>query len=101
MDWQNYVEPGLLGLVPVLIFLGYVIKHATRLPNRFIPLILTAIGVFLCTLTTVVQLNPVGGWRDAMSAALTGITQGVLVAAAAVYGNQMWKQLKEGEDDDE
>lgn len=101
MDWTNYVEPGLLTLVPVLIFLGSVIKHATSVENRFIPLILTGVGVLLSTVTTLSQVNPFGTWQDALSAGLTGITQGILVAAAAVYGNQMFKQLREDDDDDE
>lgn len=101
MDYMNYIEPGLLGLVPVLLFLGTVIKHATSVNNKWIPLILTVISVFLSTITTVVQVSPFGVWQDALSAVLTGITQGILVAAAAVYGNQMWKQMKEGDEDDE
>ena len=92
MDITNYIQPELLILVPVLIIIGAIIKHYTQADNRWIPLALTIIGVVLCTIW-VLGTMPIVAWADIATAILTSIVQGVLVAGAAVYGNQLYKQL--------
>lgn len=89
----DYIRPELLILVPVLIIIGAVIKHYTQADNRWIPLALTIIGMVLATLYTLSQAAVYAVWTDVLSVVLTGIVQGVLVAGAAVYGNQMYQQL--------
>ena len=68
-------------LIPVLLVLGKIVKGTEKIPDKWIPLILLPIGI-------------------AGSLALGGISadsivQGVLVTGAAVYSNQVVKQLKE------
>lgn len=66
-------------LIPALIILGRIIKAIPCVPCWLIPLLLLAPGV----LGTMMLL----GWT-AESA-----VQGVLITGAAVYGNQVWKQI--------
>ena len=92
MDITTYIKPELLVLVPVLIVIGAVIKHYTQTDNKWIPLVLTVIGVVLSAVW-VLGTMPIVAWADVAMAILTSIVQGVLVAGAAVYGNQLYKQL--------
>lgn len=97
MDINTYIKPELLVLVPVLIIIGAVIKHYTQTDNRWVPLALTVIGVALSAVW-VLGTMPIVAWADVATAILTAVVQGVLVAGAAVYGNQLFKQLTTKED---
>lgn len=80
MEILNYIMDNALILIPMLIVLGQIVKGIEFIPDKWIPLILLPIGM-------------------AGSIALGGGTidsaiQGVLVTGAAVYGNQVFKQIK-------
>ena len=79
MDILNYIVENALVLIPVLLILGSIIKGIEVIPNKYIPVLLLLVGVpgamALC------------GWT------IDGAIQGVLVTGAAVYGNQIVKQL--------
>lgn len=83
MDILTYATENALILIPVLVIIGQIIKNIEKIPDKFIPLILLPIGI-----TGAMAL---GDW-NAESA-----VQGVLVTGAAVYGNQIAKQLKKDE----
>lgn len=87
MDISAYIKPELLVLIPVLYIIGYFIKRSNIRDER-IPLILTALGIFLATLWIVSQapLLDSQAWGLALFA---GITQGVLATGVAVLGNQI------------
>lgn len=87
MDFNTYVLPELLVLIPVLYGLGAILKNTEKIKDNYIPLILTLVGIVLsCLYVLGTQgVNPVS--------IFTSLVQGVLVAAAAVYGNQLIKQL--------
>lgn len=81
MEILNYIMDNALILIPVLLVLGKIVKGIEKISDKWIPLILLPIGI-------------------AGSLALGGISadsiiQGVLVTGAAVYSNQVVKQLKE------
>jgi len=86
MDYTNYISPELLVLVPVLYVLGEWIKGIDKIKNNYIPFILTTIGIALSALYLVCTEGISG------TCIFTAIVQGVLVAAVAVYGNQIVKQ---------
>lgn len=88
MDFNNYVQPELLILVPMLYGLGSVIKHTEKIKDNYIPSLLTAVGIALSCLYVLGTegINPVS--------IFTSLVQGVLVAAGAVYSNQLIKQSK-------
>ena len=87
-NFENYIQPELLVLIPVLYIIGEGIKKAEAINDKFIPIILGAIGIILSCLYVIATCG-----FSAISI-FTAITQGILVAGAAVYVNQIWKQNK-------
>ena len=81
MEALTYIlEKGLI-LIPALNILGALIKGMEKIPDKYIPLILLVFGV----------LGAVG----LMGLSVDAAVQGVLITGAAVYGNQIVKQLKQ------
>ena len=80
MEILSYIMENALVLIPVLVIIGEIIKNIEKIPDKWIPLILLPLGI-------------------AGALALGGLSvdsaiQGILVTGAAVYGNQIVKQLK-------
>lgn len=84
----EYIKPELLILVPVLIVIGLFLKETEKVNDKYIPAILGAVGVVLSAL----YVSAVSG--ISLMGIFTAITQGVLVAGAAVYVDQIAKQAK-------
>lgn len=80
MEILNYITENALVLVPVLLIIGQIVKNIKVVPDKFIPLILLPFGV--------VGAMALGGWT------VQSAIQGVLVTGCAVYGNQIYKQLR-------
>ena len=80
MDVLSYIINRALVLIPVLNILGMILKTLEKIPDKFIPLILLAAGIL--------------GSIVLMGVSADSVIQGVLVTGAAVYGNQVVKQLK-------
>lgn len=81
MEALTYIlEKGLI-LIPVLNILGTLIKGMEKIPDKYIPLILLVFGVL--------------GAFGLMGLSVDAAVQGVLITGAAVYGNQIVKQLKQ------
>lgn len=93
MDFQNYIKPELLILVPVLYLIGTGIKQS-KIADKHIPWILGAVSVFLAGLY-IFASEPIRGSQSVAIALFTAITQGILCAGASVYINQLIKQSKE------
>ena len=91
MDYQNFIAPELLVLVPVLYGAGRVIKDSAC-PDKYIPAILTALSIGFTILYTF-SANPIIGLQAIAQAIFTALTQGILIASASVYTNEMMKQL--------
>jgi hypothetical protein len=76
---MTYIIEKALVLIPALIIIGQIIKNIPNIPDWTIPVALLVVGV------------PGGmalaGWT------VDGAIQGILVTGAAVYGNQIWKQV--------
>lgn len=79
MDIIGYIMDNALILIPALIVIGAIIKQVEAIPNKWIPLILLPLGI--------AGALALGG----LSA--DSVIQGILVTGAAVYGNQLVKQL--------
>ncbi len=88
----DFVKPELLILVPVMYILGIGIKK-WQVRDKWIPFVLGITAVFLCGLW-VFATSQIASWRDVLLAIFTILTQGVLVAGASVYINQLIKQAK-------
>lgn len=83
MEFLNYITENALLLIPALVIVGMIIKQIEVIPNKFIPLLLLVVGV--------------AGTLTLLGVTVDSIVQGVLVTGAAVYGNQIVKQLKKDE----
>lgn len=79
MDFINYITDNALVLIPVLVIIGQIVKGIEKIPDKYIPLILLPFGIL--------GAMALGGWT------VDSAVQGVLVTGAAVYGNQIYKQL--------
>lgn len=92
MSVQEYINPELLVLVVVLYLLGLALKKS-KLNDKWIPCVLGAVSIVLCALW-VVSTTPISGGKDVLMAIFTSIVQGILVAGASVYINQLYLQAK-------
>lgn len=92
MDITNYIMPELLLIVPVLWVVGKLLKEADFIRDKLIPLILGGVGILLAVCWVVGATN-----HFSVTAVFTAVTQGILCAGVAVYGNQIFKQLRKKE----
>ena len=83
MDFMNYIIENALILIPVLYILGSFLKNLENIKDKYIPLILLAIGIGF-------SIAIIGFSVDA-------IIQGILVTGVTVLGNQLIKQSKKDE----
>ena len=83
MEILTYITENAIILIPVLIIIGLILKKLEFIPDKFIPLILLPIGI--------VGAMALGEWT------VESAIQGILVTGAAVYGNQIVKQLRKDE----
>lgn len=79
MDLITYVTENALILIPVLVIIGQIIKNIKFIPDKYIPLILLPFGI--------AGAMALGDWT------VQSAIQGVLVTGAAVYGDQIVKQM--------
>ncbi len=93
---KNLIKPELLILVPILIFLGSIIKK-TVIKNKYIPFILTGISVALATIYVVATCGDTISYKGILLVLFTAITQGILVTALSVYGYENYKNIKKEE----
>lgn len=91
-NMTEYIKPELLVLIPVLYLIGVAVK-GSKVADKFIPWILGGVSVALSALWILANSFPANA-ADAALAVFTAITQGVLIAGASVYINQLWKQTR-------
>lgn len=89
----SYIKPELLILTVVLYFLGIWIKKSEKINDRYIPLFLGGLGIFLSAIW-VLGTSMLSSIQDIAYAIFTAIVQGILLAGASTYVNQIFKQLK-------
>ena len=87
MDVMGYIVQEGLILIPALLIIGMMIKKIPNIQNWTIPFILLVPGV--------------GGTIAILGWSAQAIIQGILITGAAVYGNQIWKQILYAKEDDE
>ena len=92
MDVSCYIHSELFVLIPVMYFIGLALKKS-KVKDRWIPLMLGAVSVALCVIW-VLSTSPIHSGAELFSAIFTALTQGVLIAGASVYANQIFKQTK-------
>lgn len=90
---KEFIKPELLVLVPVLYLVGIALKKSA-VQDKHIPWILGLAGVVLAALW-ILSSSTINGLQGAAAAVFSALVQGVLVAGASVYVNQIVKQGKE------
>lgn len=95
MELNEYIKPELLVLIPVLYLIGVAVKRS-KVADKFIPWILGGVSVALSALWILATGFPATA-AEAALAVFTAITQGVLIAGASVYVNQLVKQTGKDE----
>ena len=95
MNYQDYIKTELLILIPVLYFIGIGLKKS-QLPDKWIPVVL-GISAVVLSAVWVIATADINGLQQGASAIFTAVTQGVLVAGASVYVNQLYIQAKKEE----
>lgn len=95
MDFTEYIKPELLVLIPVLYLIGIAIKKS-RIDDRHIPVLLGVCGVLLSGVY-LIATEQISGTQAIATALFTAVTQGVLLAGASVYVNQIIKQETKGD----
>ncbi|KYG89143.1 holin [[Bacillus] sp. KCTC 13219] len=79
MDFlYNYIIEQALIVVPALLVIGQILKSTPKMPDWVIPYFILIAGVLLTVALMGFNVN--------------AIIQGVLVAGAAVFANQLYKQ---------
>lgn len=90
MEYQEYIKTELLVLIPVMYFIGIGLKRS-RLPDKRIPIVL-GIASITMSATWVIATSNVSNVQEIASALFTAVTQGILIAGASVYANQIYVQ---------
>lgn len=93
---KEYIKPELLILAIVLYFLGMAIKNTEVIKDKYIPLVLGFVGILFSAIY-VVATSSVASYQDVLTIIFTSIVQGILVAGASVYVNQLIKQSEKEE----
>lgn len=88
---KEFIKPELLILIPVMYIIGAGIKKSA-INDKFIPLILGGISIIFSALY-VFATTQITNVQEVAMAIFIALTQGVLVAGASVYFNQLYKQL--------
>ena len=93
---MNYVKPELIVVAIVLYFIGMWLKQAAFIKDKYIPLVLGIVGIFVCGIWVMATASFAAA-QDIALAVFTAIVQGILVAGLSTYVNQILKQLNKEE----
>ena len=86
MSYQEYIDPAVCFIVPVLNIIGAFIKRSS-IKDKYIPWLLGGIGIILSvTYMFLFSTNTIP------QKIFNGIVQGILCGGMSVYANQLVKQ---------
>lgn len=88
---MNYIKPELIVVAVVLYIIGAGLKKSVSILDKYIPLILGGLGIVFCAVWVFAN-SPVGTAQEIAMAVFTAAVQGILVAGASTYVNQIIKQ---------
>ena len=92
MNFEEFIKPELLTLIPVLYIVGIALKKS-KLSDKLIPFILGCVSIILSA-AWVIATSDISATKDVAYAIFVSVTQGVLSAGASVYINQLYVQSK-------
>ena len=83
MDIMNLIIQKALILIPALYIIGCILKRTDFIKDKYIPIVLLPLGI----------LGAIG----IIGFSAESVIQGILITGAAVYGNQVCKQIMKNE----
>lgn len=89
-------KTGTCGCSNCIVFHRNVAEKAETVTDKYIPIILGAVGIAICGIYVVATCS-LSGVQNIAMAVFTAIVQGVLVAGLSTYVNQVFKQLSKKE----
>ena len=92
MNFEEFIKPELLVLIPVLYVIGIGLKKS-KLSDTLIPLVLGGIAIVLST-AWVIATSDISTLKNVAYALFVSVTQGILSTGASVYFNQLYIQSK-------
>lgn len=95
MNFDDFINPELLALIPVLYIVGSALKKS-NMKDKWIPLILGVLSVGLSVIWVFATTVPKTS-QEVMMAIFTAVTQGIMTAGTSVYVNQLYLQSKKNE----
>lgn len=93
---KEYIKPELLVVAVVLYFIGIGLKKTELIKDKYIPIILGVIGIIVSAIY-IIATTSIVGYQEVLIVIFTAIVQGILVAGASVYINQIIKQSNKEE----
>lgn len=93
---MDYIKPELIVVAIVLYIVGIGLKKSVAVLDKYIPIILGGLGVAVCGIY-VFATSSLGTPQEIALAVFTTLVQGILVAGASTYVNQVVKQLNKEE----
>lgn len=83
MDFSKYLVENAYVLIPVLYILGNILKDLKFIADKYIPILLLALGILLACC-----------W---LGFDISAVIQGILITGITVYSNQVVKQILKNE----
>lgn len=83
MEFVKFIIENALILVPALYVIGLILKGTEKIGDKYIPVILLVFGIV--------------GAIALLGFNISAVIQGILVTGAAVYTNQLLKQVNKNE----
>jgi len=93
---KEFIKPEFLVLVPVLYMIGMAAKRS-NVRDKMIPWIVGGTGIALCLVYLLATVE-IKNYQDGFMLVFSALTQGVLIAGASVYVNQLIKQTAKQEE---
>ena len=92
MNLIDYIRPELFIVAIACFFIGVGLKKTSLISDRYIPLVLGAVSVILCSIY-VLATSDLTSYQTWLTALFTALTQGILMAGLSTYVHQLIKQL--------
>lgn len=89
---KEYIKPELLIVAIVLYFVGFGLKNTEWIKDKYIPIIIGIVGIIISAIY-VIATSDINGYKEILTVIFTAFVQGILIAGASVYVNQLIKQI--------
>jgi hypothetical protein len=93
MDINSFIKGELIVVVPVLIYLGTILKTSQYIQNKHIPIVLACCSILICGLYLASTMDIASPDEIAMFL-FSAITQGCITGLVSCGGYEAFKHLK-------